>query len=65
MKKITPVSKEENRMTAIVEARHLQKTYGKIRAVDDVSFEIKEGEIFGLLGPNGAERRPLSGCFPA
>ena len=36
-------------MTAIVEARDLQKTYGKIRAVDDVSFEIKEGEIFGLM----------------
>jgi ABC-2 type transport system ATP-binding protein len=52
-------------MTAIVEARHLQKTYGKIRAVDDVSFEIKEGEIFGLLGPNGAGKtttiRMLSG----
>jgi ABC-2 type transport system ATP-binding protein len=52
-------------MTAIVEARHLQKTYGKIRAVDEVSFEIKEGEIFGLLGPNGAGKtttiRMLSG----
>ncbi|MEW6673546.1 MAG: ABC transporter ATP-binding protein [Thermodesulfobacteriota bacterium] len=52
-------------MTAIVEARHLQKTYGKIRAVDDVSFEIKAGEIFGLLGPNGAGKtttiRMLSG----
>jgi len=52
-------------MSTIVEARHLQKTYGKIRAVDDVSFEIKEGEIFGLLGPNGAGKtttiRMLSG----
>ncbi|RJQ55508.1 MAG: ABC transporter ATP-binding protein [Desulfobacteraceae bacterium] len=41
-------------MTAIVEARNLQKSYGKIRAVEDVSFSIEEGEIFGLLGPNGA-----------
>lgn len=52
-------------MTAIVEARHLQKTYGKIRAVDGVSFEIQAGEIFGLLGPNGAGKtttiRMLSG----
>jgi ABC-2 type transport system ATP-binding protein len=65
MKKTTLVSKEESRMTSIVDALHLQKTYGKIRAVDDVSFEIKEGEIFGLLGPNGAGKtttiRMLSG----
>ena len=52
-------------MPAIVEARNLQKTYGKIRAIDDVSFAIQEGEIFGLLGPNGAGKtttiRMLSG----
>jgi len=52
-------------MTAIVEARHLRKTYGRIRAVDDVSFDIQPGEIFGLLGPNGAGKtttiRMLSG----
>jgi ABC-type multidrug transport system ATPase subunit len=52
-------------MTAIVEARRLQKTYGKIRALEDVSFSIETGEIFGLLGPNGAGKtttlRMLSG----
>jgi ABC-2 type transport system ATP-binding protein len=52
-------------MTAIVEARNLQKAYGKIRAAEDVSFCIEEGEIFGLLGPNGAGKtttiRMLSG----
>jgi ABC-2 type transport system ATP-binding protein len=52
-------------MTAIVEARNLQKTYGKIQAAEDVSFSIQEGEIFGLLGPNGAGKtttiRMLSG----
>lgn len=33
---------------------HLTKTYDTIKAVDDISFEVKEGEIFGFLGPNGA-----------
>ncbi|MEO0216140.1 MAG: ABC transporter ATP-binding protein [candidate division WOR-3 bacterium] len=32
----------------------LYKNFGKVRAVDGISFEIKEGEIFGLIGPNGA-----------
>ena len=33
---------------------HLSKSYETIKAVDDISLEIKEGEIFGFLGPNGA-----------
>jgi ABC-2 type transport system ATP-binding protein len=32
----------------------LKKTYGSIPAVDDISFDIEKGEIFGFLGPNGA-----------
>ena len=38
----------------IVAVEGLVKRYGDVVAVDDVSFEIQEGEIFGLLGPNGA-----------
>lgn len=34
--------------------KNLVKKFGNLRAVDDVSFEIEEGEIFGLIGPNGA-----------
>jgi len=38
----------------MIELQHLTKRYGELTAVDDVSFEVAEGEIFGLLGPNGA-----------
>ena len=34
--------------------KHLTKIYGTQRAVDDISFEVKKGEILGFLGPNGA-----------
>jgi sodium transport system ATP-binding protein len=38
----------------MIEARGLRKSFGGIRAVDDVSFTARDGEITGLLGPNGA-----------
>ena len=38
----------------MIELSHVVKRYGKLKAVDDLSLEIKEGEVFGLLGPNGA-----------
>jgi ABC-2 type transport system ATP-binding protein len=38
----------------IIEVKNLTKNFGKFTAVDDISFEVKKGEIFGLLGPNGA-----------
>jgi ABC-2 type transport system ATP-binding protein len=37
-----------------VEISHISKSFGSLKAVDDVSFEVEKGEIFGLLGPNGA-----------
>jgi ABC-2 type transport system ATP-binding protein len=41
-------------MDTVVEIGNLTKRYGDLVAVNDVSFNIKKGEIFGLLGPNGA-----------
>jgi ABC-2 type transport system ATP-binding protein len=41
-------------MPTIVEVDRLSKDFGKVRALDDVSFSVAEGEVFGFLGPNGA-----------
>ena len=47
----------------------IKRTAKEVRAVEDVSFEIPEGELFGLLGPNGAGKtttmRILAGFLPA
>ena len=41
-------------MPATISVRDLRKAYGKVRAVDGVTFEVGRGEFFGILGPNGA-----------
>ena len=46
-------------MTNVVSARNVSKSYGAVRAVDDVSFEIEKGRIMGLIGPNGAGKTTL------
>ncbi len=38
----------------VIAVDNLQKSYGKVRALDGVSFDVSAGEVFGLLGPNGA-----------
>ena len=44
----------------VIEIQNLTKQYGKHRGIDNVSFSVKEGEIFGFIGPNGA----ISFCMP-
>jgi branched-chain amino acid transport system ATP-binding protein len=41
-------------MTALLEAEHLEKRFGGLKAVDDLSLAIEEGELHCLIGPNGA-----------
>ena len=53
----------------MIEVQHLTKRYGRVTAVDDVSFRVERGEILGFLGPNGAGKtttmRILTGYMPA
>ena len=55
-------------MPAIIHASDLTKFFGKSTAVDHISFDVREGEIFGFLGPNGAGKttttRMLTGVIP-
>ena len=46
-------------MTSLVTARGVSKRYGKVSAVDNVSFNIEKGRIMGLIGPNGAGKTTL------
>lgn len=41
-------------MDTVIKVDNLRKTYGTIKAVDDISFSVAQGEVFGMLGPNGA-----------
>ena len=53
----------------MIEVQHLTKRYGRVTAVNDISFRVERGEILGFLGPNGAGKtttmRILTGYMPA
>ena len=49
-------------MAPVIAVAGFRKTYGSTVAVDDVSFEVRDGEIFGLIGPNGAGKTTTMEC---
>ena len=53
----------------MITVEHLTKRYGDFTAVDDLSFEIEEGHVYGFLGPNGAGKSTtmniMTGCLSA
>ena len=49
--------------TSAIRINDLTKTYGKNRGIDNVSFEVEKGEIFGFLGPNGAGKSTTIRCL--
>jgi ABC-2 type transport system ATP-binding protein len=50
-------------MPPVIQVSGVRKTYGPTVAVDEVSFEVDEGEIFGLIGPNGAGKTTTMECI--
>ena len=49
-------------MQTVIEVKGIRKVYGKTVAVEEASFEVKQGEIFGLIGPNGAGKTTTMEC---
>ena len=50
-------------MKNIIEVKNLTKEYKNLKAIDNLSFELKEGEILGLLGPNGSGKSTTINCI--
>ena len=50
-------------METVLTTNHLTKHFGKIRAVNDLNLEVKKGQVFGMLGPNGSGKTTTLGML--
>jgi len=50
-------------MPSVISVHGLRKTYGTLVAVDDLSFDVAQGEVFGMVGPNGAGKTTTIECI--
>jgi ABC-2 type transport system ATP-binding protein len=50
-------------MDNVINVEHLRKSYGAVNAVNDLSFDVRQGEIFGMVGPNGAGKTTTIECL--
>src|SRR5260221_10950077 len=49
--------------SVLVDVQHLTKRYGRLTALNDVSFSVRPGEVLGLIGPNGSGKTTLFECL--
>lgn len=58
-----PPDRDEINCMRIIEAHALTKMYGKVRAVDEATFHVEQGQVFGFLGPNGSGKTTTIGML--